>query len=144
LKKFVSLPHVRAALTQDPVEEVDVALARKGLERRFAIIVATQLDVCFVVSNSEMLGIVPERIARPIARLAGVVIHEIPVDLAPWDLSIVWHKRAEKDPGIFWLRDKVCETLSHPTSGRVNPAGAVRSLQRTRVSRSGRSGLEMK
>jgi DNA-binding transcriptional LysR family regulator len=115
LKKFVSLPHVRAALTQDPVEDVDIALAHKGLERRFAIIVASHLDVCFVVANSAMLGIVPERMARPIAARAGVVIHEIPLN-----------KRAEKDPGICWLRDKVCATLSHAEHQAVL-AGAARS-----------------
>jgi DNA-binding transcriptional LysR family regulator len=123
LKTFVSLPHVRAALTKDPIEDVDVALAHKGLERRFAMIVPSYLAVCAIVGNSTMLGVVPEQLARPIAAQTGIAIHEIPLDMTPWNLCVMWSKRSEKDPAICWLRDRIHATLSGLEE--AGPAGAM-------------------
>jgi DNA-binding transcriptional LysR family regulator len=112
LKTFTELPHIRGALTEDPVEEVDIALAQKGLERRFAMIVPSYLAVCIVVANCTMLGVVPERLARPVAAQIGVAIHEIPLELAPWTLNLFWSKRAEKDAAVCWLRDRIAATFA--------------------------------
>ena len=107
LQALVELPHVRAALSEDPVEEVDVALAHKGLERRFAMIVPGNLAVAAVVSSTAMLGVVPERLARSIAALTTLAIHELPLELPAWTMSLLWSKRAENDPGLCWLRDRI-------------------------------------
>lgn len=112
LDALVALPHVRAALSEDPVEEVDVALAQKGLERRFAMVVPNYLAVAAVVARSTMLGIVPEELARPIAAQTGLAVHELPLDLAPWTMSLLWSKNAEKDRGLCWLRDRILATFS--------------------------------
>ena len=129
LKTFVALPHARAALTEDPVEEVDVALAHKGLERRFAMIVPSYLAVCVVVAKSDMLAVVPERLARPVAAQVGVAIHEIPLGLASWDLTLFWSKRAETDAGMCWLRDRVAETFTTPSADVTELVRSVTALR---------------
>jgi DNA-binding transcriptional LysR family regulator len=126
LDALVELPHVRAALSEDPVEEVDVALAQKGLERRFAMIVPNYLAVAVVVARSTMLGIVPEELARPIAAQTGLAIHDLPLDLAPWTMNLLWSKDAESDRGLCWLRDRILATfaalaIDEPDAGQRQP-----------------------
>jgi DNA-binding transcriptional LysR family regulator len=118
LQALVELPHVRAALSEDPVEEIDVALAHKGLERRFAMIVPGYLAVVAVVSNTAMLGVVPERLARPIAALTMLAIHELPLELPTWTMSLLWSKRAESDPGMCWLRDRILAAFAESSDAR--------------------------
>jgi DNA-binding transcriptional LysR family regulator len=141
LKTFVALPHIRAALTEDPVEEVDVALAHRGLERRFAMIVPSDLAVCVVVANSAMLGVVPERLARPVATRIGVAIHEIPLELGPWTLTLFWCRQAEQDPATCWLRDRVGATFA-ASADEAGVAELVRSVAtlRPRAARPGPAG----
>jgi DNA-binding transcriptional LysR family regulator len=102
------------------------------------MVVPSYLAVAVVVANSTMLGIVPEELARPIAPRAGLAIHELPLDLAPWTMSLLWSKRAECDPGLCWLRDRILATFAEldidepepgqrrpiqlPAAGRPNPA----------------------
>lgn len=131
LKALVDLPHVRAALSEDPVEEVDVVLAQQGLERRFAMVVPGYLAVAAVVSNSTMLGIVPEGLARPIAARTELAVHELPLDLAPWTMSLLWSKAAENDPGLCWLRDRILATFAAPAGAEpAHQAGNGRSVRR--------------
>jgi DNA-binding transcriptional LysR family regulator len=124
LRALIELPHVRAALSENPVEEVDVALAQKGLERRFAMVVPGYLAVAAVVANSTMIGIVPENLARPLAARAELAVHELPLELPSWTMSLLWSKRAENDPGLCWLRDRILATFAEPGSQRqVRSAG---------------------
>jgi DNA-binding transcriptional LysR family regulator len=125
LQAFVELPHVRAALSEDPVEEIDVALAQKGLERRFAMVVPGYLAVSAVVMNSTMLGVVPEKLARPIAAHTDLVVHELPLELPPWTISLLWSKRAEDDRGLCWLRDRILVAFAEQGDPRL-----VRSIDR--------------
>jgi DNA-binding transcriptional LysR family regulator len=137
LQSLVALPHARAALTEDPVEDVDVALAYKGLERRFAMIVPGYLAVCVAVANSAMLGIVPERLARPVAAQIGVAIHEIPLDLAPWQVDLFWARNTEQDAGLCWLRDRVVAVFA-ASADEAKVAELVRSVAALRPRAGGR------
>lgn len=137
LENFVALPHVRAALAEDPVESVDVALAHKGLERRFAVIAPSFLAIPIMVAHSTMLGVMPEKLARPVAALTGLAVYDIPLDLTPWTLSVVWSKRNQADSGACWLRERLCATFAtlqnNPTtrrgaaSARAMPSMALRA-----------------
>jgi DNA-binding transcriptional LysR family regulator len=118
LELLVALPHVRAALQESPVEAVDVALAYRGLERRFAMIVPNLLLMPIVVARSAMLGILPEKAAKPIADPGRLAVHEIPLDLAPWMLSVICSRRREKDTGVRWLCDRICATFAEARTER--------------------------
>jgi DNA-binding transcriptional LysR family regulator len=82
---------------------LDRILIDFGLKRRLALLVATYLAVPAALAQSDLVATVPSRTARQIARTQAVEILPLPIDFAT-TMSMVWHRRAAKDPAQIWLR----------------------------------------
>jgi DNA-binding transcriptional LysR family regulator len=98
------LPHAAARLPHAEEDPVQDALDRLGITPRVVLTTAAWLPIPFRVAGSDMVAIVPERLARRLANAAGVAVIEPPfgqVDLveAAW-----WHPMRATDPALTWLR----------------------------------------
>ena len=98
------LPHAAARLPHAEEDPVQDALDRLGITPRVVLATAAWLPIPFRVAGSDMVAIVPERLARRLANAAGVAVIEPPfgqVDLveAAW-----WHPMRATDPALTWLR----------------------------------------
>ena len=60
-----------------------------------------------VVQNSDLVAVLPGRVARLWADATEVVT--IPVDIAAlrFEYRVIWHERAHRDPGVKWLRELI-------------------------------------
>jgi DNA-binding transcriptional LysR family regulator len=118
LDEYVSMKHMLISRTGTRIGVIDEWLAEKGLERRIALIVPHFLSAPFIVAKTDMLLSVPERIAAQFAGLAPLSVLPVPIDLAPYELIMVWHPLRENDPAHCWLREQimaVCQTLDEPS-----------------------------
>jgi len=99
------LPHAAACLPHAEGDPVQDALGRLGITPRVVLTTAGWLPIPFRVAESDMVAIVPERLARCLSGAAKVAVIEPPfgrVDLieAAW-----WHPMRATDPALTWLRD---------------------------------------
>jgi DNA-binding transcriptional LysR family regulator len=105
LEKFVALPHVQVAPRGKPGGYIDDALRARGLSRTVARAVPYFLTALQLVSETDYLLTVSERIARRFEVPLGLQILEAPLELRPYALSLVWHPRVDADSAHRFLRE---------------------------------------
>lgn len=85
-----------------------------GISRRIAYSTPCFSAITAVVETSDMVGMLPERLARQFTRWYDVELHPVPDDIKPMPVYMVWHESFDDDSGHIWLRHvmrEVCEEL---------------------------------
>ena len=44
-----------------------------------------------------------------LAPILGLRVYEVPVELAPISLALIWHRRNDEDAGCTWFRQQVIQ-----------------------------------
>jgi DNA-binding transcriptional LysR family regulator len=83
---------------------VDKAFWSAGIERRVAVRVAHTMGISSIVSSTDLLVVVPHRLAHACKRLIDVKILELPIEIPDFNIAQYWHERFHADPGNCWLR----------------------------------------
>lgn len=91
-------------------EAVEEAIAAAGLTRRVAARVHSALLGAQLVPGTDRLTVVPHGFARRIASQLGLVVVDLPLDLPPVELSLLWHPDHAEDPGHLWFRKRLRES----------------------------------
>lgn len=107
LEKFVKLPHLLISFSEDSIATVQRALSEQGLKRHVALRVRHVVPAGYVIKNSSLIAVLPERLAMFLEKMIKIKIHEIPLELEPQKVMMVWHKRSDSDAGLVWLRQHV-------------------------------------
>ena len=95
---------------------VDHAFAAADVPRRVAMRAAHSMGVTSIVSNTDLLVIVPSRLAAACRELADVRILALPVEIPKFQIKQHWHERFHHDPGNCWLRGLVAELFQNRRS----------------------------
>jgi DNA-binding transcriptional LysR family regulator len=114
LETFVSLPHALVTIRRDTTGAIDKLLANQQLQRRIAVTIPHMLVLPAIIATSDLIAAIPQRIAAQLAHCHPLELFELPVQTAPWMVSIVWSKLAEKDAANRWLRETLktaCKAL---------------------------------
>lgn len=100
-EQYVRLEHVRIPFYAGIVDE---NLRNQGVSRNFSIELDNVWSVPFVVSRSNLLATIPERIAFVFKEFCQLNVFTMPFDMPNYQVNIVWHRRAQSDPAHAWLR----------------------------------------
>jgi DNA-binding transcriptional LysR family regulator len=57
-----------------------------------------------LVTTTDLLAIVPQSYARSMASRWPVCVRALPGDAPQYDVQMVWHATAEREPAHLWLR----------------------------------------
>jgi DNA-binding transcriptional LysR family regulator len=90
------------------------ALSARGLQARIGVIVYDFVVAPEVVATSDLIAVVPERMAKKYALSAGLQVLPLPVEVPALTFSMIWHERTHREPVYQWLREIVlgiCATL---------------------------------
>ena len=87
----------------------DQALAAMDRARRIAVSVPHFLVAPFIVAGSDLIMVMPERVARHYAATLPLRILEPPVRIEGFGVSQVWHERSDHDSAVTWLRAVITE-----------------------------------
>jgi DNA-binding transcriptional LysR family regulator len=68
----------------------------------------------FLICNSDLVGLVPERIGRDALTTLGLRTFEIPLNLPALEISMAWHPRFDADGAHRWLRQCVRDAMTEP------------------------------
>lgn len=91
---------------------IEEALERAGLARKIALRVPHFTVLPMVLERSDLLLILPAKIARVYERQGGFKFLPLPVPIPPADVAAHWHERFERDPGNRWLREMIMELFT--------------------------------
>ena len=78
-----------------------------GATRRVAATANSFASMAFMLAGTELVALLPERLARRAAAAADVRLLEPDMDLRPLTQSAYWHNRRSRDPGHVWLREQL-------------------------------------
>lgn len=104
LKHYVESSHVlvsRRGRLSDPVDSV---LSLEGLKRHVVMAVPNSASALLLVSRTDFLVTVPERLSQPMLRTLKLHTSPFPRPLEPIPIVLSWHKRVDGDPGHQWMR----------------------------------------
>lgn len=101
LDTFAALPHVLMSATNPPRGDVDQALSALGLKRRIVVTVPTFHTLPYVLEASDVVGVLPERLARRVAR--NLEIFELPVEVGAVTCSMLVPAPLVQRPEIVWF-----------------------------------------
>ena len=108
LKTFLALDHVlvspRGAGFWGPTDE---ALAALGHRRRVVLSVSAFLVVPEIIAHSDLIALLPERIARGRGRSLQVL--KPPIAVEGFSQSMICHERAHQHAGHRWIRDTLAD-----------------------------------
>ena len=108
LDRFCALEHILVSYEGESFWGVtDDALAKVGRKRRVGLSVSSFLVLPEVLAISDMIAVVPSRLAR--AR-ASICVQEPPVAIHGFTKNMAWHERNHRDPAQQWLRELLHET----------------------------------
>lgn len=109
IEEYVAMRHVLVSPRGKPGSVVDDALAKVGLQRRVARSVPYFLSALDLVSQSDCVATISERLARTHAAQFDLRILAPPLALPSYEISQVWHPRVDADPAHRWLRRLVAK-----------------------------------
>jgi len=112
LEAFAGLNHLLVSQRGDAVGMVDEALREFGLERRVALTIPHFAAAPFLIAATDLVAMLPERIARPLCAAAGVAIYNCPLDISPWVVGIVQVRERENDACLAWLTALIRDVAS--------------------------------
>lgn len=91
---------------------IEEALERAGLARRIALRVPHFTVVPMVLERTDLILVLPERVAKVFQRRGGFRYVPPPVPIPPADVGVFWHERFDADPGNRWLREQLLDLFA--------------------------------
>ncbi|EPG8399746.1 LysR family transcriptional regulator [Serratia marcescens] len=86
----------------------DQALADVGLTRRVVLSVPHFLFVISVLTQSDLVAMLPERLVRNQPLLQQL---KPPLAVPGFEMTMLWHERSHRDPAHRWLREHIVRSV---------------------------------
>ncbi len=130
LADLVAFPHVVIAAGRQELNEIaerrgvmtranredagafETALAAQGLTRRIGVSVPDSYSAVAVVSRSDMVTLIPRRLALASAQRGGLKLIEPPYQSPNVDITLICLKERLADPAVAWMRELIRSTAA--------------------------------
>lgn len=113
LAKYSTASHIVVALKGNIMsEQVQRRLAENGASLTVGLQVPHMLAAPFLVAKSDYIVTLPSRVAGTYTGILDLKLFKLPFAFPSYEVSLVWHERAHRDPASIWLRKfltEVCE-----------------------------------
>lgn len=109
LEEWLAHPHVMVALRPDANEEIERALAAKGLKRRIAVAMPHWSAAVELLQGTDLVLTIARRAVGPQRSFSGLRQFAPPDELQLPKMAYqqAWHTRKDNDLGLSWLRQVV-------------------------------------
>jgi DNA-binding transcriptional LysR family regulator len=122
-----ALPHAAARLPHPGADPATAALARLGVTPTVVVTTGGWLPLAFLVSGTDLVAAIPQRLARRVCAAAAVTVVTIADPLlatielveAAW-----WHPMRATDPALTWLRTTLHDIGSQLDGESPDPCAA--------------------
>lgn len=112
LARFVAAPHLLVDAAQSPYDRINGLLEKAGVTAGARFRVPHFTAVPYIVSTSELVVTVPQKLAESAASPFGLKWIEPPLALPTLQTNVFWHRRFNHDPGIQWLRGLIADVFA--------------------------------
>ena len=104
LEEFANSDHLLVSLSGEASGFTDEVLAQYGLSRRVAMTVNHFSAVPKLISQSDLIAIVPSSTLEESIFSGELAVVQPPIQITSKQVNNYWHKRQDTDKGLTWLR----------------------------------------
>jgi DNA-binding transcriptional LysR family regulator len=112
LDEYCGLRHIMVSQAGHFASSVDDVLAALSKERKVAVTVSSYNQVALVLSSSNCVATLPNRLLQKYAALLDIL--PLPFAMPPFDIAMAWHPSAQHDAGHQWLRERFAQVAMAP------------------------------
>ncbi len=116
LDSYCAAHHLLVSFSGRPMGYVDQALAALGRRRRTVLTVNQFFTAGRVVSQSNLLTVLPEGFVEATGYRSELVTRELPLSMRPVTVDMLWHRRLDSHPAQRWLRAQLLQVASTATA----------------------------
>jgi DNA-binding transcriptional LysR family regulator len=114
LDAFCAAHHLQVSFSGRPLSLIDRALANMGRRRRIVLTVNQFFTAGRVVTQSDLLTVLPLSFLAATGRPGELATRELPFDPGAVHVEMVWHLRRDDDPAHRWLREVLHSAVQAP------------------------------
>ena len=107
LKDYCEADHLLVSIGGDFRGIVDETLKDRGLARNVVVAVPQFFAALGTVAATDLIATMPKRFAEQYAGYFGLTTMEPPLQIRPFTVSAVWHKRSVSDLALTWFTKKL-------------------------------------
>jgi LysR family transcriptional activator of mexEF-oprN operon len=85
-----------------------------------------------MLAAAPLIATLPARMAAAMATAHGLARDPVPVMIAPYQVTMIWHAASEADPALVWLRHCLGDLARVPAT-QAGSAAAGTARRRARV-----------
>jgi DNA-binding transcriptional LysR family regulator len=113
LKQFIAAEHILVAPDSafPHANNVERVLRKRTVNARIAVRVSHFHAVLALVTHTDLIAVIPARLALSMKQLANIAVLPTPVPFPKIRVSLYWHERFHREPANAWLRDLFIELL---------------------------------
>lgn len=111
IQEFARARHVLVTSPSSGHVLVDGILASQGVVRNIVARVPQFSVLPYLVSHTDLLVVLPSRVARLFVTLGGLKSLALPVAIPRFEVRAHWHARQQDNPAHRWMREQLVDTL---------------------------------
>jgi len=108
---FCGLPHALRSMDGSMSGMTDTALAKRGMQRRVALVLPHFEAIAMAVARSRMISVIPVQLASEVAEMMGLAIYQAPFEIPAPTMKLYWHSRFDSAAPHVWLRRRVLDQV---------------------------------
>jgi len=112
LARFTQASHLIVEAAHSPYDRINALLEKAGAMANARFRVPHFTAVPYIVSTSDLVVTVPQKLAESAAAPFGLKWIEPPLQLPTLQTNVFWHRRFNHDPGIQWLRGLIADVFA--------------------------------
>ncbi len=101
---------------------VERILSQQGLRRNVRIRLPALHVLPMIVATSDLLAVVPSRLAEAYSRTLPIKVLPLPVATSSYEIRLHWHERYDHDPALRWMRQSFVGLFAGQRRARVPTA----------------------
>jgi DNA-binding transcriptional LysR family regulator len=109
LATLLRFPHVNVVAHGDAASSADLVFSRMGVMRNVRLSMPYFAAAFALLKQSDLVAILPSRLARRQATTYGLSVHEMPFEIPGYSLELCWHLRTDNHPAHAWFRQMLLD-----------------------------------
>lgn len=109
-EQYMSISHVvQSERMKSALRAIEQAVLSRHRQLNIQFQVQDALALCNVVTHSDLIGTLPERFARALAKKFPLQVMQIPMVIPEIKQAMYWHERTHNEPSHQWFRQRISE-----------------------------------
>lgn len=109
---YAAQQHVLVSYREATSSHIDTVLARQNLKREINYTTPHFSALPGLLSMMPILATVPQGLCENWQKTWGLCSSPVPLDIAPFEVALLWHQRHNSDAALMWVRGFIKRMVS--------------------------------